>query len=82
MFCVPGPLMERQGVVSIFRAKRVILMMSVYSLVLAWEGPVIGMPCPMIKITNNKTNLPGLLLVWWALKDAASHGLCFLVEGE
>src|SRR3990170_2466651 len=41
MFCVPGPLMERQGAVSNFHAKRVILMMSVYSLVLAREGPVI-----------------------------------------
>jgi hypothetical protein len=48
-FCVPVPLMERQGVVSIFHAKRVILMMSVYSLVLAREGLVIGMPSPMIK---------------------------------
>jgi hypothetical protein len=38
MFCVPGPLMERHGVVSIFHAKRVILMMGVYSLVLAREG--------------------------------------------
>jgi hypothetical protein len=35
LFCVPGPLMERQGAVSIFHAKRVILMMSVYSLILA-----------------------------------------------
>ena len=38
LFCVPGPLMERQGAVSIFHAKRVILMMSVYSLVLTREG--------------------------------------------
>jgi hypothetical protein len=49
LFCVPGPLMERQGAVSIFHAKRVILMMSVYSLVLAREGLVIGMPSPIIK---------------------------------
>jgi hypothetical protein len=35
LFCVPVPLMERQGAVSIFHAKRVILMMSVYSLILA-----------------------------------------------
>ena len=38
LFCVPGPLMERQGVVSIFHSKWVILMMSVYSLVLTREG--------------------------------------------
>ena len=49
LFCVPGPLMERQGVVSIFPAKKVILLMSVYSLVLAREGMVIGMPSPKIK---------------------------------
>ena len=33
LFCMP--LMERRGVVSILHAKRVILMMSVYSLILA-----------------------------------------------
>ena len=49
LFCVPGPLMEQQGAVSIFHAKRVILMMSVYSLILAREGLVIGMPSPEIK---------------------------------
>ena len=49
LFCVHGSLMERQGVVSIFHSKRVILMMSVYSLVLTREGLVIGMPSPMIK---------------------------------
>ena len=38
LFCVPEPLMERQGAVSIFHVKRVILMMSVYSLVLTREG--------------------------------------------
>ena len=38
LFCVPVLLMERQWVVSIFHAKRVILMTSVYSLVLAREG--------------------------------------------
>ena len=74
--------MERQGVVSIFHAKRVILMMSVYSLVLAREGLVIGMPSPMFKIANNKSNSPGKLLVWGAPEDSASHGLCLLVEGE
>ena len=52
LFCVPVPLMERQGAVSIFHAKRVILMMSVYSLVLAREGLVIGMPSPIIKIAK------------------------------
>jgi hypothetical protein len=49
LFCVPVPLMERQGVISIFHAKRVILTTSVYSLVIAREGLVIGMPGPMIK---------------------------------
>ena len=52
LFCVPGPLMKRQGAVSIFHAKRVILMMSVYSLVLAREGLVIGMPSSIIKIAK------------------------------
>ena len=42
-----------KGVVSIFHAKRVILMMSVYSLVLAREGAVIGMPSPEMKNYNN-----------------------------
>jgi len=50
LFCVPGPLMERQGAVSIFHAKRVILEMSVYSLVIARERLVIGMPSPVVKI--------------------------------
>ena len=31
-FCVPVPLMRRQGVIVIFHAKRVILTMSVYHL--------------------------------------------------
>jgi len=66
--------MERQGAVSIFHAKRVILMMSVDSLVLAREGLVIGMPSPIIKIAK-KTNSPGKLLVWRAPEDLASHGL-------
>jgi hypothetical protein len=52
LFCVPVPLMERQGAVNILHAKQVILMMSVYSLVLAREGLVIGMPSPMIKIAK------------------------------
>ena len=40
-------------------------MMSVYSLVLARKGPVIGIPSPGIKNCKllNKTP-PGLLLVW------------------
>ena len=38
------------GAVSIFHAKQVILMMSVYSIVLARDGLVIGIPSPMIKI--------------------------------
>jgi hypothetical protein len=42
--------MERQGVVSIFHAKRVILTMGVYSLVIARERLVIGMPSPVIKM--------------------------------
>ena len=53
LFCVPGPLMERQGAVSIFHAKRVILKMSVYSLVIARERLVIGMPSPIIKKKKN-----------------------------
>ena len=82
LFCVPVPLMEQQGAVSIFHAKMVILMMGVYSLVLAREGLVIGMPSPMIKIANIKANSPGLLLVRRAPEDSASHGLCLLVERE
>ena len=46
LFCVPVPLMKWQGVVSIFHVKRVILMMGVYSLVIARERAVIGMPNP------------------------------------
>ena len=53
LFCVSGPLMERQGVVNIFHVKRVILMMSVYSLILAREGLVTGMLSLMMKIANN-----------------------------
>ena len=52
LFCVPVPLMERQGMVSIFHAKRVILEMSVYSLIIARERLVFGMPSPMLKIEN------------------------------
>ena len=52
-FCVLVPLMERQGAVGIFHAKWVILKMSVYSLVIAQERLVIGMPSPMIKIKKN-----------------------------
>ena len=51
-FCVPVPLMERQGAVSIFHAKQVILEMSVYSLVIARERLVFGMPSPLLKIKN------------------------------
>jgi hypothetical protein len=47
LFYVPVPLMEWQGVVSIFHAKRVILTMGVYSLVIARERLVIGMPSPV-----------------------------------
>ena len=36
-FCVLVPLMERQGVANIFHARRIILKMSVYSLVIAGE---------------------------------------------
>ena len=50
MFCVLVPLMDRQGAVNIFNAKRVILTMSVYSLVITRERLVIGMPSPIIKI--------------------------------
>jgi hypothetical protein len=53
MFCVPVPLMERQGAVSIFHAKRVILKMSVYSLIIARERLVIGTLSPIIKIKKN-----------------------------
>ena len=76
MFCVPVPLMKRQGVVSIFHVKRVILTMSVYSLVIARERVVIGMPSPLKKQKNNETNSPGKLIVWRAPEDSASHGLC------
>ena len=49
-FCVLVPLMKRQGVANIFHARRVILMMNVYSLVIAREsGKVIGMPSPEMK---------------------------------
>ena len=36
-FCVPGSFMEQQEVVGIFRAKRVILRSSVYSLAIGRE---------------------------------------------
>ena len=59
MFCVPVPLMERQWVVSIFHAKRVILTMGVYSPVIARERLVIGMPSPMLKFKlYNANKLP------------------------
>ena len=48
--------MERQGVVSIFHAKRVILEMSVYSLVIAQERLVFGMPSPMLKSKSYNAN--------------------------
>ena len=38
LFCVPVPLMKRQGVANIFHARWVILTMSVYSLVIARES--------------------------------------------
>ena len=41
--------MERQEVVGIFHAKRVILRSSVYSLAIAQEKAVIGMPSPKMK---------------------------------
>src|SRR3989337_3619014 len=37
LFCVPVPLMKRQGVANIFHVRCVILKMSVYSLVIARE---------------------------------------------
>ena len=76
LFCVPVPLMKRQGVVSVFHAKWVTLTMGVYSLVIARERLVIGMPSPMIKTKNNETNSPAKLIVWRAPEDSASHGLC------
>ena len=36
-FCVPVPLMKRQGVANIFHARRIILKMSVYSIAIARE---------------------------------------------
>ena len=55
--------MERQGVLSIFHAKWVILMMSVYSLVLAREGLVRGMPSPKIKkLQIIKQNSPRIVV--------------------
>ena len=80
LFCVPVPLMERHGVVSIFHAKRVILTMGVYSLVIARERLVIGMPSHVKKIYN-ETNSPGKLLVWRAPEDSASLGLCWYGGG-
>jgi len=58
-FCVPVPLMKRQGVANIFHARYFILKMSVYSLVIAREcGKVIGMPSPemnyLFMLFNNK----------------------------
>ena len=41
--------MERQEVVDIFRAKRVILRSSVYSLAITRERAVIGMPSPKLQ---------------------------------
>jgi predicted permease len=76
LFCVPVPLIKRQGVVSVFHDKWVTLTMGVYSLVIARERLVIGMPSPMIKMKNNETNSPGKLIVWRAPEDSASHGLC------
>ena len=45
--------MERQEVVGIFHAKRVILRSSVYSLAIAREKAVIGIPSPELKNANN-----------------------------
>ena len=53
LFFVPGPLMQQQGLVSIFHAKWVIVMMSVYSLIVAREGPVIWMLGPTNLFANN-----------------------------
>ena len=53
LFCVPVPVMERQESASIFHAKQVILMMSVYSLIVAREGPVIWMLGPTNLFANN-----------------------------
>ena len=59
-FCVPVPLMKRQGVANIFHDRCAILNMNVYSLVIAREcGKVIGMPSPEMKkiffmLSNNK----------------------------
>jgi len=83
MLCVPVPLMERQGVVSIFHAKRVILTMGVYSFVIAWERLAIAMPSPIIKMKkSNETNSTTKLLVWRVPMNSASHVLCLLVEGD
>src|SRR3989337_600350 len=53
-----------------------ILIMGVYSLVIARGWLVIGMPSPMINTKNNGTNSPEKLIVWRAPEDSASHGLC------
>ena len=58
-FCVPVPLMKREGVANIFHARYVILKMSDYSLVITLEcGKVIGMPSLEMKkifmLSNNK----------------------------
>ena len=42
--------MERQEVVDIFHAKQVILKSSVYSLAIARQKAVIGMPSPKLQI--------------------------------
>ena len=46
---MPGLFIERQEAVGIFHAKWVNLMMSVYSLIIAREGAVIGIPSPELQ---------------------------------
>ena len=67
LFCMPESLMWRLGVVSIFHARWVILMMSGLRSSFTRKWLVTEMPSSMLKsnqsITSNKTP-PGLLLVW------------------
>ena len=72
--------------VSIFDAKRFILMMSGLCSSFTRKWLVTGMPSPMlkanqIKIISNKTP-PGLLLAGRYPLLQTSHGVCLLVMGE
>ena len=88
MFCMPKSLMKRQGAVSIFHARSVILTMSVYSPVLHgkvagnWDAQSYDQNQNQNQNIIMKQNSPGSLLVWRTPEDSDRHGLCLLVEGE